>query len=125
MLVDAINFAGILGDPRLNDTLLRQVRAADVILLTKTDIAAATDLADLQAILIEAGISCPIKTLSADVRDAWDLVEGKQDRPPSSAGRPMAFHPLPFDSWSWQGNCKVDRERCSLLPGITASTSTA
>ena len=57
VLVDAVNFADVLGDSRLNDTLLRQVHAADIILLTKTDMVAATDLAELQAILIEAGIS--------------------------------------------------------------------
>ena len=111
VLVDAVNFADILGDPRLNDTLLRQARAADVILLTKADATAATDLADLQAILIEAGISCPMRMLSAGARDAWHLVEseGGQAAKFRRAGS-MTFHPLPFDSWSWQGNCEVDRD---------------
>jgi G3E family GTPase len=111
VLVDAVNFTAVLGDSRLNDTLLRQVRAADAILLTKTDIAAADDLADLHAILTEAGISCPIMMLSAGPGDAWHLVEGEAG--PAAKIRLaglMAFHPLPFDNWSWQGNCKIDRD---------------
>jgi G3E family GTPase len=109
VLVDAINFADVLGDPRLNDTLLRQVRAADVILLSKTDKVAATDLAALQAILIEAGISAPIKLLGANARDVWHIVEGSEGVSASRRAHSMAFHSLPFDSWSWRGNGKVDR----------------
>ena len=111
VLVDAVNFAAVLGDARLNDTLLRQVRAADVILLTKTDVMATADLADLQAILVEAGISCPMRMLSAGAPDAWQLVESEagQAAKPRRVGS-MTFHPLPFDSWNWQGNCRVDRD---------------
>lgn len=118
VLVDAVNFADVLGDSRLNDTLLRQVRAADVILLTKADTVAATDLADLQATLVEAGMSAPMKMLSAGARDAWHLVErnGEQAAKFRRAGL-MKFHPLPFDSWSWQGNCKVDRDALLAFAG--------
>ena len=118
VLIDAVNFTDVFGDPRLNDTLLRQARAADIILVTKTDKVAATDLADLQAILIEAGISAPMKILNEGARDAWLLVESDKEQAAKSrrAGR-MAFHPLPFDSWSWQGNCRIDRDALLAFAG--------
>ena len=57
VLVDAVNFTDVLADPRLNDTLLRQLRSADLILLTKIDPAATARVADLQILLIELGLS--------------------------------------------------------------------
>ena len=59
-----------------------------------------------------------MKMLSEGARDAWHLVEGKAEQAAKfrRAGS-MAFHPLPFDSWSWQGNCKVDRDALLAFAG--------
>ncbi len=98
VLVDAMNFVDVLGDPRLSDTLLRQVRAADLILLTKTGTLPVGEFAELQTVLVEAGISAPVKLLGECAHDAQLLIQER------GAGTiqfrlsgPMRFRPLPFE----------------------------
>src|SRR6185437_3022703 len=74
VLVDAVNFADVLADPRLNDTLLRQLRSADLVLLTKIDAAATAKVADLQILLIEIGLSAPVALLQKADRQAWRIL---------------------------------------------------
>lgn len=112
VLVDAVNFTDILGDPRLNDTLLRQVRAADIVLVTKSGSAAATALADLQIMLVDAGASASMRGLQKAERDAWRLL----DNPSRSAAGPvkaypLGFHVLPFESWSWRDVDRIDADK--------------
>ncbi|MGH6778325.1 MAG: CobW family GTP-binding protein [Bradyrhizobium sp.] len=111
VLVDAVNFADILGHPRLNDTLLRQVRAADIVLVTKSGSAAATALADLQIMLVDAGASASVRVLQKADREAWHLLD---NRGKSAAGSikasPLGFHVLPFESWSWRGVDRIDAD---------------
>jgi len=112
VLVDAVNFTDILGDPRLNDTLLRQVRAADIVLVTKSGSAAATALADLQIMLVDAGTSASVRVLQKAERDAWHLLD---NRSRSAAGPikayPLGFHVLPFESWSWRDVDRIDADK--------------
>ncbi|MGH6679215.1 MAG: CobW family GTP-binding protein [Bradyrhizobium sp.] len=112
VLVDAVNFADILDDPRLNDTLLRQVRAADIVLVTKSGSAAATALADLQIMLVDAGASASVRVLQKAEREAWRLLD---DRNKSAAGPmkayPLGFHVLPFESWSWSDVDRIDADK--------------
>ncbi len=111
VLVDAINFANVLADRRLADTILRQVRAADLILLTKTEAAGPDALDSVRMIL--AGTSTGVATaiVHKGAHDIWKVLA---DTPEPSAGRIRAAeltpHILPFDSWSWRGDCKVDRD---------------
>ncbi len=106
VLVDAVNFPACLSDPRLEDTLLRQVRSADIVLLTKTEAAAAADLADLQLTLAESRASAPVAVLREDDPDAWALLS--RGPVPAAGEHKIAshHHAPPFDSWSWEG---VDR----------------
>ena len=109
VLVDALNFAGILADPRLNDTLLRQLRSADLILLTKINAATATKIADIQVMLAELGLSTPVAILPKDDHQAWRILNERRTaaRHPTKAG-PLKVHRLPFESWSWRGVEQVD-----------------
>ncbi len=55
-LVDALNFHALLADPLLSDTLERQAKRADLLVLAKTDLLDQPSLAD-QLELLLAGIS--------------------------------------------------------------------
>jgi len=112
VLVDAVNFTDILADPRLNDTLLRQIRAADLTLLTKIDAGATASIGDFQAMLVELGMSSPVAVLPKADRQAWRILN---DRGMAASGSmkagPMRFHLPPFESWSWKGIQRIDLDR--------------
>ena len=112
VLVDAVNFNDILVDPRLNDTLLRQVRSADLILLTKIDASATARLADFQIMLVELGSSSPVAVLQKDDGQAWQILskEYLAGSNPKKAG-PLGAHRPPFESWSWTGTEQIDLDR--------------
>ena len=78
VLVDAVNFTDILADPRLNDTLLRQIRSADLILLTKIDAGATARIADFQVMLAELGLSSPVAVLGKADRQAWRILNERR-----------------------------------------------
>ena len=110
VLVDAINFIDVLQDPRLKDTILRQLRAADSIFFTKTDEPAAASLARLRSVLDEAGIRMPGSALKKNRQDCWRLLHGNSgDAGHFSRARPLRSHSLLFASWSWEGDCMVGR----------------
>ena len=109
VLVDAVNFADVLADPRLNDTLLRQLRSADLVLLTKIDAAATAKVADLQILLFEIGLSAPVALLQKADRQAWRiLIERAMVEPISRKAGALKPHILPFESWSWTGTTQID-----------------
>jgi G3E family GTPase len=112
VLVDGINFADVLGDPRLNDTLLRQIRSADLILLTKIDAVATASIADFQILLVELGLSSPVAVLPKGDRQAWQILKERRTVTSTSikAG-PLRPHHPPFESWSWTGVEQVDLDR--------------
>jgi G3E family GTPase len=112
VLVDAINFANVLADPRLNDTLLRQIRAADLVLLTKIDPEATARIADFQAMLVELGFSGPVAVLEKGDRLAWEILATQRmaaSGPAKAAS--LRAHVLPFESWSWSGSEQIDFDR--------------
>jgi G3E family GTPase len=112
VLVDVVNFNDVLADPRLNDTLLRQIRSADLVLLTKVDAVAAAKVADVQIMLVELGLSAPVAALPKDDRQAWRILNER--RTPAFSSRKAATlggHRLPFESWSWAGVERVDLDR--------------
>lgn len=112
VLVDAVNFTDILGDPRLNDTLLRQVRAADIVLVTKSESTTATALADLQVMLVDAGASASMKVLQRADRQAWRLLDKGRKLPTGSTrAYPLDFHVLPFESWNWRDVDRIDADK--------------
>jgi G3E family GTPase len=112
VLVDAVNFAGVLADPKLNDTLLRQIRSADLVLLTKIDAAATAGIAELQAMFAELGLSAPVAVLRRADRQAWRILN-ERSAPASgsiNAGLSKPHFP-PFESWSWKGADEIDLDR--------------
>lgn len=112
VLVDVVNFADVLIDPRLNDTLLRQIRSADVIFLTKIDVTATAKIAGFQKLLVELGLSAPVAVLAKDDRDAWQIFNERRSISSNSikAG-PLGRHHPPFASWSWTGAEPIDLDR--------------
>jgi len=116
VLIDAVNFTDILGDPRLNDTLLRQIRSADLILLTKIDATAIAGIADLQIMLVELGFSSPVAILERGDRQAWQILN-ERGKPPSNSMKagPLRFHVPPFQSWSWKGTEQIDLDRLTAF----------
>jgi G3E family GTPase len=121
VLVDVINFTRVLADPRLSDTLLRQVRAADRILLTKIDAAARTTVADIQIMLVDLGVSVPVAALPKDDRQTWQILNRPRmaDSDSIKAG-PLRAHLPPFESWSWTGVEQVDLDRLVAFAGDAA-----
>ena len=121
VLVDVLNFAGVLADPRLNDTLLRQVRAADLILLTKIDAAARASVADIQIMLVELGIRASVAVLPEGDRQAWQILNERAttDSDSITAG-PLRAHRLRFESWSWTGAEQIDLDRLMAFAGDPA-----
>lgn len=118
VLVDALNFAGVLADPRLNDTLLRQIRAADLVLLTKIDAKAIARIADFQAMLVELGFSGPVAVLEKDDSDAWEILATQRVAAsgPTKA-TPLRTHLLPFESWSWSGSKQIGLDKLLAFAG--------
>jgi G3E family GTPase len=112
VLIDAVNFTDMLADPKLNDTLLRQIRAADLILITKIDAAGNVRFADFQIMLVRLGFSTPVVALSKHDCRAWEILNSQSaaDSGSIKAG-PLGVHRLPFESWSWIGIERVDRDR--------------
>jgi G3E family GTPase len=107
VLVDAANFLDVLKDPRLTDTLLRQVRAADIILLTKTGAVAAA-LDDLYIALADAGVAAPTVMLEKGDREAWHFLQSRERHASLPNAGLSRFHALPYQSWSWTGNGAVE-----------------
>ncbi len=112
VLVDTVNFSNTLADPRLNDTLLRQIRSADLILLTKIDTMAAAGIANFHVMLAELGFSWPVAVLQKSDRQAWEILNERGIAPSSSMkADALKPHVLPFESWSWTGAEQVDLDR--------------
>lgn len=121
VLVDAVNFTDILADPRLNDTLLRQVRSADLILLTKIDATTTAGIADFQIMLVELGLSVPVAVLPKDDRQAWQILNERRTAVSSSKrAAPFRVHRLPFESWSWTGAERVDFDKLMAFASDSA-----
>jgi G3E family GTPase len=121
VLVDAVNFSGVLADPKLNDTLLRQMRSADLVLLTKIDANARAGIADFQAMFAELGLSAPVAVLQKADRQAWRILNERSTTAsdPIKAGLPKPHFP-PFESWSWNGTEEIDLDRLIAFAGDPA-----
>ena len=118
VLVDAVNFRQQLADPLLKDTLEGQVRAADLVILTKVDIASDEDVSKVcdavQNISPDVRmITSPVEALPIDL--VFDL-EG----PNPNSDAPMVDPQHPFWSGSFASDlpCDVDalRQLLSELP---------
>tara|TARA_R110000751_G_scaffold2339_15_gene12302 strand:+ start:3508 stop:4428 length:921 start_codon:yes stop_codon:yes gene_type:complete len=124
-LVDAANFEAGLADPLLADTLIRQVRAAGLAVISKADHAGAEATAALAAKLeamapgvprIEAAFGAlPIEMLldPAEIAPvAADHVCG-----PDCGHDPAHDHGAHYRSWSWSGAQALDAAGAEALIG--------
>ena len=60
VLVDSVEAPGQLQDPLLEDTLARQIRAADVVVLNKRDLVTGTELRDLRERVANIAAAAPV-----------------------------------------------------------------
>ena len=112
-LIDAENFAAQLADPVLQDTLERQIKNSDRLLLTKTDLGrddvSEEMIADAVLALREIGPDSVLYQSRDEARESLlsdDVLGGVGLKPRAMA---LKTHIVPFDSWSWKGNVPVDR----------------
>lgn len=71
VLADAERIASLLADERVGDTVERQVRAADILLLNKLDLVGAAELAHARAVLVSMRPDLRIvETVGADLPEA-------------------------------------------------------
>jgi G3E family GTPase len=121
VLVDTVNFSNTLADPKLNDTLLRQIRSADLILLTKIDAMAVGPIADFQVTLVGLGFSGPVAGLQKSDRQAWEILnERRKAASGSTKAGPLGFHVPPFAGWSWKGTKRIDLDGLMAFAGDPA-----
>ncbi len=115
-LIDAVNFCYLHQQEMLRDTLERQLLKADLVLLTKLDIcddhlASETFLAVSQIAQDRLVVSAPEEAM-AQVLSAKGFKAGPPD--PQTA-TPMETHSVPFESWSWRGNDRLNEGRLVKL----------
>ena len=137
VVADAANVRGLAADPLLADTLERQLRAADLLVLNKTDLAPPQALAVLRAWLDGMTGGAPLieaREGRVDLRYLLDEAAAPPAAPHSCHGpdcahpahRAMAAvdhgHPArhalaqddpghPFESWLWQAPDLLDADR--------------
>lgn len=129
VLVDAAQVRTTAADPLLNDSVLRQLRAADLLVVNKTDLLPPEARPGLDGWLEQAAPGIPrIFTTDGEVPDAliWDPDPRAVDAAPSRAPRDQALpgmhclmsdcrdsacrhpllagagHGLQFEAWSWE-----------------------
>ena len=111
VVVDASEVRARAGDRRLGDTVMRQIQAADLLLLNKTDLA--TDLAAVRCWLSMQAAAPIIEACRADV--PLDLLFGL-DRHGATATLPPSDR---FASWSYTWPEPVERD--ALLAMLRAA----
>ncbi len=117
VVVDAENLLELYGDPVLKDTLERQIRHGDLLLLNKHETASETRVAD--ALLL-------LRQIAPDMQVAFSMAEMVKlvirQEVPARTGAPFGAvalkpHKVPFDSWSWQGKGEISEEALTALLG--------
>lgn len=124
VVADAANVRALAADPLLADTIGRQLRAADLLVLNKTDLAPPRERAPLRAWLDEATGGAPvIEAREGRVDLRYLLGEpaghpahhecGMEDcgHPAHGAGPPAEDPGHPFESWLWRAPAVLDADR--------------
>ncbi len=103
-LVDCVNILHDLVDPLLADSLLRQLRAADLIVLTKTDL---TDAAQSDAVLealAKARPGIPVHATGTNTLASETLFQASRSK---IATTPAHDHGVEYATWSYCGPATV------------------
>ncbi|QKH39186.1 GTP-binding protein [Achromobacter pestifer] len=126
VLADAANVRALAADPLLADTLERQLKAADLLVLNKTDLVPAAALPPLRQWLRAAsGGAAMVETREGrvDLRHLLDESEGAarrltQECASGACGHPGHVHAVapeepdhPFQSWLWRAPALLDADR--------------
>ncbi len=120
VLVDATAFLEHLADPWLADTLERQLARADLVAITKCDLASPAR---------RAATSAAVQRLRPDAR-VFEMAGGALpdfvlggDLPAPPASRFLADPPwAAFQSWSWRPPASLDRARLgAVLDGLPSA----
>ncbi len=120
VVADAGAIVTQLADPLLADTVERQLRAADLVLLNKVDLVAASALAAARAcVAAGAGRIAIIETRGAKVPPTL-LVGGSVEgdwvaRGPRSLREAAAAHGIEFESWSCRPRSTLSAARLRAL----------
>ena len=91
VLVDAERLPALAADPRLGDTIARQIRAADILVLNKRDLVDAFGLAASRATLAALAPGVPmVETVAAALPEALFDLGGEAPEPGPAGILPAA-----------------------------------
>lgn len=117
-VADTLNLDGLLADPLLADTVERQLRAASLIVQSKTDLAGENAAALVTESVARIAPGIPIVLCGAEGPDLALLLSLGRTNP--AAGKtalpgPLriapATHASLYESWAWSGAQTVNREK--------------
>ena len=119
VLADAEQVRSRSTDRYVGDTVVGQLRGADLLVLTKTDLVGHTRLADVLTWLGEIAPGTPILQ-SAHGHLSTEIVLGDIAPTPMTAWHrpPSRLHPVEYDRWSHVGAGPIDR---SVLEAFVSS----
>jgi G3E family GTPase len=112
VLVDCLNFRTGLDDLLLADSLLRQVRAADLLILTKTDIAPEAERDAVLEILAARAPGVPVHATGTEALGA-EVLFAAGGRAPAPGGHGHGHdhhHGTEYATWSYSGPARLDPE---------------
>jgi G3E family GTPase len=107
VLADAERVRSRSADKYVGDTVISQLRGADMLVLTKTDLVGRSELAEVRTWLGDIAPGTPI-LLSTHGRLPTEVVLGELAPTQESAGAD-ATHPVDYDRWSHDRGGPVDR----------------
>jgi len=119
-LIDCLNFTANLRDPYLGDSLLRQIVAADILILTKTDLVAAGHVDDLVDQLAATAPGITVHTGFAP--DITGALFGLADRTRQPATHTHDHdHGTQYATFSYAGTARTDPEtlKTASLPAAS------
>jgi G3E family GTPase len=120
VLVDALNFRKGLDDPLLADSLLRQVRAADLLILTKTDIAPEAERDAVLEVLAARAPGVPVHATGTAALGA-EVLFAKGGRAPDADDPHHHHHGQEYATWSYRGPATATPEQIRAASDRTVS----
>lgn len=124
VLADAANVRALAADPLLADTLERQLKAADLLVLNKTDLVAAEELSFVRqwlAVTTQGTAMVDAREGRVDLRQLFGESAGRvapHDCVGGACRHPAHIHAAaggdpdhPFQSWLWRAPAIVDADK--------------
>ena len=115
-LVDAANFCELRQQEMLRDTLERQLVKADLLLLTKLDICDDHQALETVSAVKQIAQARPVvRTVEKAMAQVLSARGFKAGPPVAQPAAPVKTHSVPFESWSWRGNERLNGSRLVKL----------